>query len=170
MPPHSASVYTVTVGRLRIKDVSGVYVRTKFVNLPPTRRIPSKRRISCGIVCIHCQALPRSCDREAHIDSKHSFSPKLQRRLTFYRRSLLEVGILLETDSAVIDFYERPGYLQNDGRPRLADFLFRYVDKDELATLIGNSHGDGDAGNSHRSLDGSALSIRRIAPAGQDVR
>jgi hypothetical protein len=37
-----------------------------------------------------------------------AFSPKLRRRLTFYRRSLLEMWILLETDPLVTDFCQRP--------------------------------------------------------------
>lgn len=53
-----------------------------------------------------------------------AFSPKLQRRLTFCRPSLLEVWILIETDPVVIAFCERPGYIEIERRPRLADFLF----------------------------------------------
>jgi hypothetical protein len=95
-----------------------------------------------------------------------AFSLKLRRRLTFGRRSLLEMWMLLETDPVVIDFCERLGYIQIEGRSRLADFLARYVEKDELGILI-----DGLIDNSvcevescHRSLDGNGLSIRRVGP------
>ncbi|WP_429260871.1 hypothetical protein [Paraburkholderia sp. GAS334] len=96
-----------------------------------------------------------------------AFSRKLQRRLTFCRRSLLEVWMLLETDPMVIDFCERPGYMRIDGRLRLVDFWVRYVDKYELVILNDTDFMDCDseAGRSQCSLDGNALSIRRIAPA-----
>ena len=96
-----------------------------------------------------------------------AFSPKLQRRITFFRRFLLELWVLLETDPAVVAFCERPGYIQIEGRPRPADFLVHYVDHDELVVLtdcdIDSSMGE--ATSSHHSLDGNALSIRRVGPA-----
>ena len=64
-----------------------------------------------------------------------AFSPKLQRRITFCRCSLHELWVLLETDPAVAAFCERPGYIQMEGRLRLADFLVRYVGHDEFAVL-----------------------------------
>lgn len=64
-----------------------------------------------------------------------AFSPKLQRRVTFDRRSLLEMWMLLETDPAVTDFCERPGYIKIEERPQLVDFWVRYVNKDELVIL-----------------------------------
>jgi hypothetical protein len=95
-----------------------------------------------------------------------AFSPKLQRRITFCRRFLLEFWVLLETDPAVVAFCERPGYIQIEGRPRLADFLVRYVDHDELAVLTGcDIDGVSEATVYQRLLDGNALSIRRVGPA-----
>lgn len=57
-----------------------------------------------------------------------AFSPKLHRRLTFYRRSPLEMWILLETDPAVADFCERPGYIKIEEHPQLVVFWVRYVE------------------------------------------
>jgi hypothetical protein len=63
------------------------------------------------------------------------FSPKLARRLTFYRRDLLEQWILFEADPAAIVFCERPGYVNVSGKQRLADFWVCFVDRQELVIL-----------------------------------
>lgn len=96
-----------------------------------------------------------------------AFSAKLQRRVTFCRHSLLELWVLLETDPAVVAFCERPGYIQMEGRLRLADFLVRYVDHDEFAVLTGCDADSSvrEAMSSQRSIDGNALAIRRVGPA-----
>jgi hypothetical protein len=75
--------------------------------------------------------------------------------------------VLLETDPAVVAFCERPGYIQMEGRLRLADFLVRYVGHDEFAVLTGcaNDSGACEAMSFRRSIDGNALTIRRVAPA-----
>lgn len=93
-----------------------------------------------------------------------AFSPKLARRVTFYRRPLLEQWLLLEADSTVITFCERPGYVQIDGHQRLADFWVRYVDRDELVLLDDSLIGD-DTTKAGHDLEGQALSIRRVASA-----
>jgi hypothetical protein len=92
------------------------------------------------------------------------FSPKLTRRMTFYRRTLLEQWLLLEADPLAITFCERPGYVQFNGRNRLADFYVRYVDRHELVILDDNSH-DGDRTKPDRNLDVHKLSIRWVASA-----
>jgi hypothetical protein len=61
---------------------------------------------------LHSRSRSRS-PRGAH--RFEAFSPKLARRLTFYRRSLLEQWVLLEANPAVTIFCERPGYVQIDG-------------------------------------------------------
>jgi hypothetical protein len=43
-----------------------------------------------------------------------AFSPKLARRVMFYRRALLELWLLLEANPKVITFCERPGYVLVD--------------------------------------------------------
>ena len=93
-----------------------------------------------------------------------AFSPKLIRRMTFYRRALLEQWVLLEADPQVITFCERPGYVQINGHDRLADFWVRYVDRDELVILDDNP-GGGDTTQSDRNLDVHTSSIRRVVPA-----
>ncbi|MBB5503318.1 hypothetical protein [Paraburkholderia sp. MM5384-R2] len=92
------------------------------------------------------------------------FSPKLARRLTFYRRDLLEQWILFQADPAVIVFCERPGCVNVSGKERLADFWVRYVDRQELVILddtVDNEH----TSISHRQLDGGALPVRKVSPA-----
>lgn len=93
-----------------------------------------------------------------------AFSPKLARRLTFYRRALLEQWFLLEADPAVITFCERPGYAHVDGQQRLADFWVRYVGRDELVILDDFRAGDHEA-KFNRNLDGAVPPIRRVSPA-----
>lgn len=93
-----------------------------------------------------------------------AFSPKLVRRLTFYRRALLEQWVLFEANPAVITFCERPGYVQIDGHQRLADFWVRYVDRQELV-LLDEPQAECDATKSRRDLDGEAVPIRRVPPA-----
>ena len=93
-----------------------------------------------------------------------AFSPKLIRRMTFYRRALLEQWVLLEADPQVITFCERPGYVQINGHDRLADFWVRYVDRDELVILDDNP-GGGDTTQSDRNLDVHTFSIRRVVSA-----
>ncbi|MFL9860900.1 hypothetical protein PQR72_35050 [Paraburkholderia madseniana] len=64
-----------------------------------------------------------------------AFSPKLARRVMFYRRALLEQWLLLEANPKVITFCERPGYLLINEDRHLADFWVRYVDREELVVL-----------------------------------
>jgi hypothetical protein len=90
------------------------------------------------------------------------FSPKLARRLTFYRRGLLEQWLLFEADPAVIVFCERPGCVNVSGKERLADFGVRYVDRQELVILDDTFDGD-HATKSHRHLDEAALPIRKVS-------
>jgi hypothetical protein len=90
-----------------------------------------------------------------------AFSPKLARRMTFYRRPMLEQWVLLEAEPAVITFCERPGYVLIDGYQRLADFLVCYVDRQELVVLD-DSKVESDATGSRRALNSKALSIRRV--------
>jgi hypothetical protein len=93
------------------------------------------------------------------------FSPKLARRLTFYRRGLLEQCFLLETDPMVIVFCERPGYVSVNGKERLADFWVRYVDRQELV-ILDDTFDENHATKSHRHLDEAGLPIRKVLSAG----
>jgi hypothetical protein len=92
------------------------------------------------------------------------FSPKLARRLTFYRRGLLEQWLLLEADPMVIVFCERPGYVIVNGRERLADFWVRYVDRQELV-ILDDTFDENHATKSHRHLDEAGLPIRKVLSA-----
>ncbi len=75
--------------------------------------------------------------------------------------------MLLETDPAVSDFCERPGYIKIGERLQLADFWVPYVDKDELVILSDADLRECTSGGGHSqcSLDGYTLSVRRIALA-----
>jgi hypothetical protein len=93
-----------------------------------------------------------------------AFSPKLARRVMYYRRPLLEQWLLLEADPNVITFCERPGYVLFDGYRRLADFWVRYSDRHELVFLTHSMIGD-SAKTSRRDLDCNAFPIRLVALA-----
>ncbi|MFM0328003.1 hypothetical protein [Caballeronia glebae] len=91
------------------------------------------------------------------------FSPKLNRRLTFYRRSALEQWILLEADPMVGAFCERPGFIQYGGQRYLAEFWVRYVDREELV-ILGDSIVDMDASPAVH-LAQAELTVRSVLPA-----
>jgi hypothetical protein len=98
-----------------------------------------------------------------------AFSPKLARRLMFYRRSLLQHWLLLEADPSVMSCCERPGYVLIDGHRRLADFFVFYIDLNELVILI-DQMADDSAKTSCRDLDSTAFPIRPVAPAESEAR
>ncbi|EKS72787.1 hypothetical protein [Caballeronia sp. Lep1P3] len=92
-----------------------------------------------------------------------AFSPKLARRLTFYRRALLDQRVLLEADPAAITFCERPGFVQFGGQRYLADFWVRYADRQELVVLTDAAPAIDlvpEAGS-----DASALDVRSVQAA-----
>ncbi|CAM2198394.1 conserved protein of unknown function (plasmid) [Paraburkholderia kururiensis] len=77
--------------------------------------------------------LPPVRPRNAH--RFEVFSPKLGRRLTFFRRAALDQWVLLEADPCVKRFCERPGYIHAAGAARLADFWVEFADHQELVIL-----------------------------------
>ncbi|RDJ98097.1 hypothetical protein [Paraburkholderia lacunae] len=93
-----------------------------------------------------------------------AFSPKLARRVMFYRRPLLEQWLLLEANPKVITFCERPGYVLIDGYRRLADFWVRYLDREELVVLSDLIVGS-DLDTSPAELDVGASEVRFVASA-----
>ncbi len=93
-----------------------------------------------------------------------AFSPKLARRMTFYRRAVVELWVLLEADPSVIAFCERPGYIQIDRHKRLADFLVRYIDRNELV-ILDDRFSEVDTKKPDRVLDVDTCTIRRVEPA-----
>jgi hypothetical protein len=90
------------------------------------------------------------------------FSPKLKRRLTFYRRLALEQWVLIEADPAISIFCERPGFVQSGGQRYLADFWVRYVDRQELV-LLSDAVIDTDT-KPDANLDVAVLSVRSVQP------
>ena len=107
---------------------------------------------------------PVAFARPAGAHRLEAFSPKLGRRLTFYRRALLDLWLLLEADPLVTAFCERPGYVQLGGKVRLADFWVRYGDRQELV-LPADVGLDLRAGPVGHELDEGAFSIRSVASA-----
>lgn len=92
------------------------------------------------------------------------FSPKLGRRLTFFRRALVDEWLLLEANPAVTCFCERPGYVQLNGQRQLADFWVEFFDHQELVVLDEVCDVP-DSAKSDRSLDETGLPIRRVSSA-----
>ncbi|WP_241023769.1 hypothetical protein [Burkholderia sp. Ac-20365] len=91
-----------------------------------------------------------------------AFSPKLNRRLTLYRRCAFDQWILIETDPTVRTFCERPGYVEADGQRQLVDFWIALSDRQELIVLPGAVIKDGteyDFG----SRDDEAASVRAVS-------
>ncbi|CAE6813140.1 hypothetical protein R75465_05488 [Paraburkholderia aspalathi] len=78
---------------------------------------------------------PMALSRPRGAHRFEAFSPKLARRVMFYRRALLELWLLLEANPKVITFCERPGYVLINEVRHLADFWVRYVDREELVIL-----------------------------------
>jgi hypothetical protein len=93
-----------------------------------------------------------------------AFSPKLARRVMFYRRPLLDQWLLLETNPKVIAFCERPGYVIVNGSRRLADFWVQYFGQQELVVLI-ESELDHSMIGSPCVCEDNELPIRFVAPA-----
>ncbi|MGF6293295.1 hypothetical protein FSB08_39335 [Paraburkholderia sp. JPY432] len=93
-----------------------------------------------------------------------AFSPKLARRIMFYRRALLEQWLLLEANPKVITFCERPGYVLISGDRRLADFWVRYADREE-SVVLSEVPCESDADASRARLDAGAAEVRLVASA-----
>ncbi|MGF6737249.1 hypothetical protein [Paraburkholderia atlantica] len=93
-----------------------------------------------------------------------AFSPKLARRVMFYRRASLAQWLLLEADPKVITFCERPGYVLINGDRRLADFWVHYVDREEFVVLSELPCGT-DADASRARLAAGAAEVRLVASA-----
>jgi hypothetical protein len=90
-----------------------------------------------------------------------AFSPKLDRRVMFYRRVILEQWILIEADPAAIAFCERPGYVQASERKYLADFWVRYADREELILVV-DKDDDASQALSSRELIGVSMPVRCV--------
>ncbi|NPT47006.1 hypothetical protein GNZ12_38080 [Paraburkholderia sp. 1N] len=108
--------------------------------------------------------LPVAVARPRGAHRFEAFSPKLARRVMFYRRPLLDQWLLLETNPKVIAFCERPGYVVVNGSRRLADFWVRYFGHQELVILI-YSELDILSAASPRVCEDNELPIRFFAPA-----
>ncbi|WP_128598684.1 hypothetical protein [Paraburkholderia kirstenboschensis] len=93
-----------------------------------------------------------------------AFSPKLARRVMFYRRALLEQWLLFEANPKVITFCERPGYVLINEDRHLADFWVRYVDREELVVLSELLWGS-DLDASHAKVDAGTAGVRLVASA-----
>jgi hypothetical protein len=88
------------------------------------------------------------------------FSPKLSRRLTVYRRAVLDALMLIESDPSVVTYSERPGTVLIGEHHHQVDFSVRYLDRDELL-IAADSLVDENA-NDPDTIDTSASLIRFI--------
>src|SRR5271168_4144636 len=100
-------------------------------------------------------ALPRP--RGAH--RFEAFSPKLDRRVMFYRRACLEQWVLIEADPTAIAFCERPGHVELRERKCLADFWVRYADRQELILVVNQDDVTGQP-KPNRDLIGASMPVR----------
>ncbi|QUN32281.1 hypothetical protein KB879_31630 (plasmid) [Cupriavidus sp. KK10] len=94
-----------------------------------------------------------------------AFSPKLKRRLTFYRRCAFDQWVLIESDPAIAHSCERPGFVQFRGRRYLADFLLSCSDRQELV-LLPNPVIDEEA-KKGLELSADVLNVRLVDAAEQ---
>ena len=94
-----------------------------------------------------------------------AFSLKLARRVTLYRHVALQQWVLLEANSTVEAFCERPGFVIIGGQQILADFWVRYADRQELVILSEAASAFDAVSNDGGTLDMQGLSIRRVESA-----
>ncbi|KIP17236.1 hypothetical protein WJ41_28790 [Burkholderia ubonensis] len=94
-----------------------------------------------------------------------AFSPKLARRVTFFRRPALEQWLVIEADPTARTFCERPGCVMLDGQRYLADFWVRYADRQELITLFDPMAIPADKGAAVIANPTKPITVRRIEPA-----
>lgn len=87
-----------------------------------------------------------------------AFSPKLSRRVIFFRRALLDQWILLEADPAVITFCERPGYVVVEGVKQLADFWVCFSGRQELV-ILNDMEDENVPTRARRDLDAVTLPV-----------
>ncbi len=73
------------------------------------------------------------------------FGLKIDRSLTLFGRAPLNAWILLEADSTVISYCERPLIVPDTKPKRLVDFWVRFRDRDELWILLRDGQLDGHA-------------------------
>ena len=93
-----------------------------------------------------------------------AFSPKLARRVMFYRRALLEQWLQLEANPRVITFCERPGCVTINGDRYLADFWVRFSDREESVVLTELFFGS-EPDASHAPFDDGGAKIRLVTSA-----
>jgi hypothetical protein len=93
-----------------------------------------------------------------------AFSPKLSRRMIFFRRAQLDQWILLEADPAVITFCERPGYVVVEDERRLADFWVCFSGHKELV-ILSDVVAESVSLESRHDLDAATLPVRTVASA-----
>jgi hypothetical protein len=91
------------------------------------------------------------------------FSRKLSRRLTFYRRSMLDEWVLIEADPSIVTFCEQPRAVLIGEHRRLVDFSVRYIDREELL-IVADSLCDEDE-DLPAAVDVSALPLRLVPRA-----
>ncbi|CAE6866208.1 hypothetical protein R75461_08291 [Paraburkholderia nemoris] len=107
---------------------------------------------------------PIALERPRGAHRFEAFSPKLARRVMFYRRALLEQWLMLEANPKVVTFCERPGYVLINEDRHLADFWVRYVDRDELVVLSERLCGS-NVDASRPEVDAGTVEVRLVGSA-----
>ncbi|WP_341318387.1 hypothetical protein WN982_25370 [Paraburkholderia sp. IMGN_8] len=93
-----------------------------------------------------------------------AFSPKLNRRLTFYGRSAFEAWLMIESDPGVRTFCERPGVMTVDGHRCIVDFWLSFVDHEGLVLLSDRTPAT-DRLQNYPDFDSDSFIVRHIGVA-----
>lgn len=78
---------------------------------------------------------PADNHRPYHSHRFEVWSPKLRRRITFFRELSLEMWALLEADSGVLAFCERPIVVKGEKRNIVVDFWVQRTNREEILVL-----------------------------------
>jgi len=87
------------------------------------------------------------------------YSPKLGRRLQFFKQSAFEQWLRLEADPSVRSFCERPAMVNFAGTERLADFWVYQDDMEKFLVL------DEEGMQEKTAIDGVDGAVYTISPA-----
>lgn len=96
---------------------------------------------------------PADNHRPYHSHRFEVWSPKLRRRITFFRELSLEVWTLLEADPAVLVFCERPIVVKGEKRNTVVDFWVQRTDREEILILPRTTKGKVSKSSSADPID-----------------
>lgn len=126
------------------------------------------------------QAVPRFSSPVSSYRPRRSrrfdvFSPKLDRYLTLYGPASLDWWTMLEANSEVLTFCERPTFVPGTKPQRPYDFWVRWVEREELLLVTPDSEapeeifsGDSDFVDVKKTAAGH-IELRRVRPVEQSA-